>query len=442
MVCKSLVLLFLGGLMSTTSARSHSKRASAPKSVFSHFIVGNSYNFDSNMWASNIKLASSKSIDAFTLNLGPDVWQPERVKTAFDTAQQVAPNFKMSLSFDMTELPCGSAADGQSLIDKFISPIKTHPSRYLINSKMLVSTFAGQWCTFGQANPSDGWKWFLAAAGTPVYFMPNFQIDVSELASTWTWLDGYKLWNAWSLTQQDNNQWADDAWYMQHTRPGQGYLTMVSAWYFSHRPGSPNNRYYRGDNFMLTKRWKQLIQNRNSLSFVEIGSWNDYGESHYIGPLTGSIPANTLYVNSNADHTAWADLMAYYAKWFKNGNPPAITKDKVYMWARPHPKDAGICNSDGIGAVPNANWADDLLFVSVFLKASAQVSCTSGGNKSGTKTLNTGISEFSLPLSSGSVSCLIKRNGATVISYKPTAFTYTTSPSVCSMNAWTGMKSG
>lgn len=34
------------------------------------------------------------------------------------------------------------------------------------------------------------------------------------------------------------------------------------------------------------------------------------------------------------------------------------------MWARPHPKNASICNTDGVGAVANAAWADDLLFVS------------------------------------------------------------------------------
>jgi hypothetical protein len=36
----------------------------------------------------------------------------------------------------------------------------------------------------------------------------------------------------------------------------------------------------------------------------------------------------------------------------------------VYMWARPHPKGASICSTDGVGAVNNAAWADDLLFVS------------------------------------------------------------------------------
>ncbi|KAG8737877.1 hypothetical protein FRC10_007563 [Ceratobasidium sp. 414] len=453
------VFLLTGALVAVASPIHHAKR-DAPKAVFAHLIVGNTYNFDPQHWATDIALASSKAIDAFTLNVGSDSWQPDRVVAAYDAAQQVAPNFKMSISLDMTELACASAADGQRLIDNFISPIKGHPSRYMYNSKMLLSTFAGQWCTFGQANPSDGWHWFLDNAGTPIYFVPNFQIDVSELSTTWKWLDAYKLWNAWPLGQQDNNQWADDAWYMQHLASGQGYLTMVSPWFFAHRPGSPStNRYLRGDNFMYTKRWKQLIQNRKSLPFVEIGSWNDYGESHYIGPLTGSLPANTAYVSATANHGAWADLTWYYATWFKTGGAPAIKSDKVYMWARSQPKNAGVCNYDGVGAVQNANWADELLYISgklepfsavptrpnaritVFLKSSAQVSCFSGGNQSGTKTLKTGVNEFTVPLSVGGVGCSITRGGAKVLDYKPTDFTYTTSPSICSMNAWAGMKS-
>ncbi|KAG9076314.1 hypothetical protein FRC06_009574, partial [Ceratobasidium sp. 370] len=132
----------------------------------------------------------------------------------------------------------------------------------------------------------------------------------------------------------------------------------------------------------------------------------------------------------------WADLTWYYATWFKTGAAPAIKSDK-------RPKNAGVCNYDGVGAVQNANWADELLYISVSLKSSAQVSCYSGNNKSGIKTLKAGVTEFTVPLSAGGVGCSITRgvNGVKVLDYKPTDFTYTTSPTVCSMNAWTGMKS-
>lgn len=57
---------------------------------------------------------------------------------------------------------------------------------------------------------------------------------------------------------------------------------------------------------MYRARWQQLIANRNSLPFVEVATWNDYGESHYIGPMTGLAPKGATYVtrkssNCNSD---------------------------------------------------------------------------------------------------------------------------------------------
>jgi glucan endo-1,3-alpha-glucosidase len=62
--------------------------------VFAHVIVGNTYNYNADMWVSDIGLAASKAIDAFTMNVGRDDWQPAQVKTAYDAAQRAAPNFK------------------------------------------------------------------------------------------------------------------------------------------------------------------------------------------------------------------------------------------------------------------------------------------------------------------------------------------------------------
>ncbi|CAE6511011.1 unnamed protein product, partial [Rhizoctonia solani] len=107
-----------------------------------------------------------------------------------------------------------------------------------------------------------------------------------------------------------------------------------------------------------------------------------------------------------------------------------------------HPKNAAVCSNDGVGTVMNASWADDVLYISLFLKSPAQAYCYSGGNNSGTKSLNIGVNEFTVPLAAGGVGCTVTRNGVTLINYKPTDFTYTTSPSVCNMNAWTGLLRG
>ncbi|KAF8600771.1 hypothetical protein BDV93DRAFT_559074 [Ceratobasidium sp. AG-I] len=223
-------------------------------------------------------------------------------------------------------------------------------------------------------------------------------------------------------------QWADDAWWLQNAK-GKGYLTLVSPWFFIHLAGGDpaiNNRYFRGDNFEY-----------------QVATWNDYGESHYIGPMTGLAPAGATYVTPKNDHQAWADYTWYYATWWKSDAAPTIATDRVYMWARPHPKSASICSTDGVGAVNNAAWADDLLCISVFLKSTAQVYRFSGSNNSGTKTLNAGVNEFTVPLAAGRVGCSVTRSGVNLINFKPTDLTYSTAPTVCNVNErmdWTATR--
>ncbi|CAE7215672.1 unnamed protein product [Rhizoctonia solani] len=445
MITQLSALLLTGALAVVARPTEPLVKRADPKAVFAHVVVGNTFNYTPDKWASDISLASSKAIDAFTMNVGKDDWQPARVLDAYNAAQNAAPSFKLSVSLDMTSLACATTADGQYIIDKFITPLKSHPSRYLYNGKIFLSTFAGQSCTFGQGSAPAGWKWLVQSAGTSLYFIPNVQInDATQLSTTWSFIDGYKLWNAWPNSAADNTQWADDAWWMQNAK-GKGYLTLVSPWFFIHRAGgdpSINNRYLRGDNFMYRQRWQQLISNRDSLPFVEVATWNDYGESHYIGPMSGLWPSDVKYITANNDHQAWADYTWYYATWWKSGAAPTIATDRVYMWARPHPKNAAVCSNDGVGAVLNAGWADDVLYISLFLKSSAQAYCYSGSNNSGTKSLNAGVNEFTIPLSAGGVGCTVTRNGVTLINYKPTDFSYTTSPSVCNMNAWTGLLRG
>jgi glucan endo-1,3-alpha-glucosidase len=77
--------------------------SSSDKTVAAHFIVGNSFvsstpfpsvdlnsrvlqSYNKDTWLSDIKLAHSKGIDAFALNLGSDWWEKDRVSDAVSTA--------------------------------------------------------------------------------------------------------------------------------------------------------------------------------------------------------------------------------------------------------------------------------------------------------------------------------------------------------------------
>ncbi|KAG9091297.1 hypothetical protein FS749_016645 [Ceratobasidium sp. UAMH 11750] len=88
------VLLVLVGVIAVAAYPLRQVKRDEPKVVFAHLIVGNTYNYNATHWETDIALASSKAIDAFTLNVGPDVWQPDRVRAAYDAAQKSNLGFK------------------------------------------------------------------------------------------------------------------------------------------------------------------------------------------------------------------------------------------------------------------------------------------------------------------------------------------------------------
>jgi glucan endo-1,3-alpha-glucosidase len=115
---------------------------------------------------------------------------------------------------------------------------------------------------------------------------------------------------------------------------------------------------YRGDDWLLVRRWEYLLACRNAIDIVQVISWNggfsvikspgfhnnrsllqDYGESHYIAPVHGAQPNSQPWVDG-FPHTPWLALNAYFARAFKEGCMPPIVRDKIFVWARPHPKTA------------------------------------------------------------------------------------------------------
>ena len=50
------------------------------------------------------------------------------------------------------------------------------------------------------------------------------------------------------------------------------------------------------DDNLYINRWMKLISMPDPPDFVQIISWNDYGESHYVGPKLGTPPADTTWL--------------------------------------------------------------------------------------------------------------------------------------------------
>ena len=74
-------------------------------------------------------------------------------------------------------LPCSSASDADVLW-QYINAYATHPRQQMYQRKILVSTFAGEHCTFGQSNLEQAWHYAVKSKQTPpVHFVPSFFVD-------------------------------------------------------------------------------------------------------------------------------------------------------------------------------------------------------------------------------------------------------------------------
>ncbi|GJE92333.1 glycoside hydrolase family 71 protein [Phanerochaete sordida] len=406
-------------------------QAASTKLVFAHHIVGNTINYTQESWAYDIALASSKGIDAFALNIGPAGWEQGQVDNAFAAAQSLNTNFKLFLSFDMSVIPCTSASDS-SVTQQVILNYASHPNQLVYDGKVFVSTFAGEACTFGTPSSQQGW-YNTVKNGLNTYFVPSFFVDPATFKS-YAALDGAFGWNSgWPMDDTDIT-FGPDQLYISDLS-GRSYMAAVSPWFFTHYGVDTYNKnmIYRADDWLLAKRWEELIAYRDVVDFVEINTWNDFGESHYVGPIEGMQPNSQAWVNG-FEHTGWLDLIAYYASAFKTGYYPAITQDRTFLWARLFPA-AAVATNDPVGKPTNWEWTEDYLWAIVQLTAPATVTLSCGPNSS-TRYVAAGTIKLKLPLTTDcAVSSTITRDSVRT-TFTPQGMIFNTAPETYNFNAF------
>jgi hypothetical protein len=239
-------------------------------------------------------------------------------------------------------------------------------------------------------------------------------------------------------------------------------MAPVSPGFYTNLPGYDKNWLWRGDSLWVD-RWNQLIAGEFQSEFIQIISWNDFGESHYIGPLdsrqyaafgteTGKAPYN--YVLNKA-HDAWRELLPYFITLWKTGTA-TITQEGVVLWYRQHPKSA--CSSGGttgntatqlqVEYAPSAMVQDEIYFAAP-LGSAATVSVTIGG-VAVAATWNVvpsggvGIHSGSAPTGgrTGAVAIAISRNSANIVQMTGQPITTTCTNGLNNYNPIVGVKWG
>ncbi|KAG8776428.1 hypothetical protein FRC15_011950 [Serendipita sp. 397] len=321
-----------------------------PKLVVAHHMVGNTYPYTVEDWKRDIQLASSHSIDGFVLNVGRDDWMTARVDDAYAAAQSVGNGFKLCLSLDMTSLPCATLQDVQTL-QHWVSRYAHHPNQLIYRGKPLVSTFAGEGCTYG-GSFATAWTEFKKGLGGNIHFVPSLFTNPAIL-NTLPFLDGIFNWN---------------------------------------------------------------------------GAWVD-----------------------GFDHQGWLEMTSYYAQAFKTGSFPVIAEDKVFVWARPHPKDASA--PDHVPRPQFADLTDDFFWVVIFAKSPATAILHAPPPNSDSNSVDhnaamivdipAGVHKLRYPLLPGrTMAVRLERSGNVDLDYRADGFVFNPSPNVYNFNAWVGWKTG
>jgi len=190
----------------------------------------------------------------------------------------------------------------------------------------------------------------------------------------------------------------------------------VSPWFFTNLPQYSKNWLWRGDD-LWHDRWQQVLDIQPAL--VEILTWNDYGESHYIGPLPPSesaIPTGANWYVDGMPHNAWLNDLPYYIAAYKG--QPAPDQSHVTVWYRLNPGTAcgnggTTCNTPSQGQTPTdpQDCDVDSVFFTAFVPsgATATVEVTIGGNAQNVTASAPGIFHSSVPFNgnSGNVSVTV-----------------------------------
>jgi len=210
---------------------------------------------------------------------------------------------------------------------------------------------------------------------------------------------------------------------------GKPLLAPLSAWFCTHfGPEVPysKNWCFPGDMLLYDRLLELLVYQPR---FVELITWNDYGEDHYVSPLFSkhTDDGSSKWVN-DMSHMAWLNMSKPFIEAWKAGaSKPIITSDEIFYWYRVMPRETD-CDATDTTMVPANNASGnyfmgrpngydslaDAVFVVALLTSPGTVLVNAGGNEY-VFNAPAGSSAFSVPMMLGSQYFALKRNGAIVL---------------------------
>lgn len=300
-------------------------------------------------------------------------------------------DFKLLISFDYLGGTAGpwTPADIE-LILKAYGPKKSY---FKVDGKPFVSTFEGT--TSDQVNAWPGIRSALQASVGEIYLVPCWT-SLGPTGFDASLVDGacksllivissiikkerkkktpifYHLsltvtvppvsWDMWPNGPTDVNTLSDQTWQTTMKSSSKTFMMGVSPWFYTNLPQYHKAWVWRGDN-AWSLRWNQTLTLLPQ--FVEIVTWNDYGEAHYIGPILNNsgIPTGAETYVKNYPHEAWLQTLPFQISAYKhaynqnnnNNNHPApiIPSNKIIYWYRTTPAATSSSSTTTTNVVGN-----------------------------------------------------------------------------------------
>lgn len=303
--------------------------------------VGNTESYTSSDWLDDMRLAKNAHIDAFALNMAHgDPVNEQALPAAFSAAASTG--LSLFFSFDYA----GNGSWPPDTVIQYINKYAGSGSYFHHQGRPFVSTFEG---------PDNATDWIDIKRRTLCFFMPDWSSLGAKKAieAAGGIADGLFSWAAWPWGDWEMFTYSD-ASYRQYLG-GKPYMMPVSPWFYTNLPGYDKNWLWKGDR-MWGSRWLQTQWLQPE--FIQIISWNDYGESHYIGPVRdkamkafdiGRAPFNY----GTLPHDSWRDILPFVIDMYKN-NVSTIDVERAVAWYKLVPaRSSRMSGCDTNGTVGN-----------------------------------------------------------------------------------------
>lgn len=352
--------------------------------------------------AQDVTDAIAMGLDAFIINVSDLVssWSLNCVKYLFTAAE--AQSFKLFFSWDMSVISSPDAV--LSLMEQYASS----SAYYTFNGRPVTTTFIGG--SFSSSTWQSSYKDALADKDIDTYFIPDFD-DVNpgdNFFDKFPVADGTLCWGcSWAdpstaVGVAVNVSTSLDQVYIDACEASdKTYMMGLSTHQYKHM--DTTNNWYRSGGANVGRRIEQILKTQPD--FVEIITWNDAGEGHYIGNLwlwsLDSSPAIQAYVYGYP-HQGFQEVYIPFIAGAKAGAtslsdlaPQNDRQVQGAMWYHPL-LNGGDCSADTLGKPGGYQAAlDEVNVVATFATSGAKVTVSSAGSQIASFTATKGLNYWS-----------------------------------------------